>query len=146
LILKEYMSRLASDLGVSEEDVYPADHFDLIGGVGFGGCVFSSYIELNQILTGATSLVAVMLGLLRMSVNQAIEEAIVIAAAIFRSGSQGVVDQAENSHRLKQVIQGLILAEGPPLDVKMYEPSRPISNCRVLVHSSRFPLFGLNLY
>ena len=37
LILKEYMNRLANDLGVSEEDVYPADYFDLIGGVGFGG-------------------------------------------------------------------------------------------------------------
>jgi hypothetical protein len=31
------MSRLASDLGTSEDDVYPADHFDLMGGVGFGG-------------------------------------------------------------------------------------------------------------
>jgi hypothetical protein len=37
LILKEYMSRLANDLGVNEEDVYPADYFDLMGGVGFGG-------------------------------------------------------------------------------------------------------------
>jgi len=31
------MSRLADELGVAEEDVYPADYFDLIGGVGFGG-------------------------------------------------------------------------------------------------------------
>jgi hypothetical protein len=37
LIVKEYMSRLANDLGVEEEDVYPADYFDLMGGVGFGG-------------------------------------------------------------------------------------------------------------
>ncbi len=37
LILKEYMSRLAIDLDVPEEEVYPADYFDLIGGVGFGG-------------------------------------------------------------------------------------------------------------
>jgi hypothetical protein len=37
LILKEYMSRLANDLGVGEEDIYPADYFDLMGGVGFGG-------------------------------------------------------------------------------------------------------------
>jgi hypothetical protein len=37
LILKEYMSRLANDLGVGKEDVYPADHFDLMGGTGFGG-------------------------------------------------------------------------------------------------------------
>lgn len=43
IILKDYMSRLANDLGVDEEDVYPADHFDLMGGVGFGGWVFLSF-------------------------------------------------------------------------------------------------------
>jgi hypothetical protein len=31
------MDRLANDLGVGEEEVYPADYFDLMGGVGFGG-------------------------------------------------------------------------------------------------------------
>jgi len=31
------MSRLANDLGLEEEDVHPADYFDLMGGVGFGG-------------------------------------------------------------------------------------------------------------
>jgi hypothetical protein len=35
LILREYISRLADGLGVTEEGVYPADHFDLMGG--FGG-------------------------------------------------------------------------------------------------------------
>jgi len=33
------MSRLAHDMRVSEDEVYPADYFDLMGGVGFGGCV-----------------------------------------------------------------------------------------------------------
>ena len=37
LILKECMSRLANDLNVAEEDLYPADYFDLMGGVGLGG-------------------------------------------------------------------------------------------------------------
>jgi hypothetical protein len=37
LILKEYMSRLANDLGCNEDEIYPADHFDMMGGVGFGG-------------------------------------------------------------------------------------------------------------
>jgi hypothetical protein len=44
LIVKEYMVRLANDSGIDEGDIYPADHFDLIGGVGFGGYVVS-YIE-----------------------------------------------------------------------------------------------------
>jgi hypothetical protein len=37
LILREYMARLANDSDVAEEDVNPADYFDLMGGVGFGG-------------------------------------------------------------------------------------------------------------
>jgi hypothetical protein len=28
---------MAADLGMTDEDVYPADYFDLMGGVGFGG-------------------------------------------------------------------------------------------------------------
>jgi hypothetical protein len=43
LIIKEYMIRLASDLSIDEGDVYPAEYFDLMGGVGFGGHVFSRY-------------------------------------------------------------------------------------------------------
>lgn len=41
LILKEFMGRMASDLQISEDDVYPADYFDLMGGVGLGGYVNS---------------------------------------------------------------------------------------------------------
>ena len=37
LILREYMVRLANDQDVAEEDIYPADYFDMMGGVGFGG-------------------------------------------------------------------------------------------------------------
>jgi hypothetical protein len=37
LILKEYISRLAHDLNMAEKDLCPADYFDLMGGVGFGG-------------------------------------------------------------------------------------------------------------
>jgi hypothetical protein len=82
----------------------------------------------------ALRLVAVMLGLLRMSVSQAIEELVTIASSVFRNATQQVVDQSENSHRLRQVIEGLIIAEGLPLDAKMYEPNRSISRCRVSVH------------
>jgi hypothetical protein len=37
LMLKEFMARLAFDLNVEVDEVYPADHVDLMGGVGFGG-------------------------------------------------------------------------------------------------------------
>ena len=40
LILKDYISRLSADLDVVEDGLCPADYFDLIGGVGFGGCAY----------------------------------------------------------------------------------------------------------
>jgi hypothetical protein len=46
LILKEYASRLATDLGISEDDVYLADYFDLMGGVGFGGYASHSVVRI----------------------------------------------------------------------------------------------------
>jgi len=39
LIVKQYMNRIAADLGIIEDEVCVADYFDLIGGVGFGGYV-----------------------------------------------------------------------------------------------------------
>lgn len=43
--MKEYMARLAEDLEVDESDIYPADHFDLMGGIGFGGyaCLLGAF-------------------------------------------------------------------------------------------------------
>jgi len=36
LILKECMNRLEYELDVEENTLYPADHFDLFGAVGYG--------------------------------------------------------------------------------------------------------------
>ena len=33
------MTRMANDLGIDEYDLFPADYFELMGGVGFGGYV-----------------------------------------------------------------------------------------------------------
>jgi hypothetical protein len=37
--MREIMNRLRFDLGNNEQEVYPADYFDLMGGVGFGAYV-----------------------------------------------------------------------------------------------------------
>jgi len=39
LIMKDYMNRMAFDLNLDPEGLCPADYFDLMGGVGFGGYV-----------------------------------------------------------------------------------------------------------
>jgi hypothetical protein len=72
-----------------------------------------------------------MLGLLRMNVDQAIEEVVVTASALFRKGPQDIPDREENSIRLKQVVEGMIKARELSLDTKMYEPNRPQGKCRV---------------
>jgi hypothetical protein len=41
VILDEYMSQISHQKGTSKNDQHPADHFDLIGGVGFGAYVVS---------------------------------------------------------------------------------------------------------
>jgi len=33
------MTRLAYEMDVEADELQPADYFDLMGGVGFGGCV-----------------------------------------------------------------------------------------------------------
>jgi hypothetical protein len=35
--MKEVMNRLKYDLGIMTTNIYPADHFEMMGGVGFGG-------------------------------------------------------------------------------------------------------------
>ena len=85
-------------------------------------------------LSQATRLVAVMLGLLRMKVDQAIDELLAIAPAVFRNAPQGTIDRDENSRRLKLAVEGMIEAEEVSLDTKMHEPMRPPGRCKVLVY------------
>ncbi|KIM24435.1 hypothetical protein M408DRAFT_47959, partial [Serendipita vermifera MAFF 305830] len=90
LILREQMSRLASDLQVAEDEVYPADYFDLMGGVGFGG------------------LVAIMLGLLRMNVNEAIDGLLDVTSCVFPDDSSDVIDREANTNNLRGAIEGIL--------------------------------------
>jgi hypothetical protein len=39
VLLDEVMSRIAHDKSIDKKQMYPADYFDLIGGVGFGASV-----------------------------------------------------------------------------------------------------------
>ena len=82
-------------------------------------------------LNSTTRLVAVMLGLLRMNVDQAIDEVVAIASVLFRKGSQNIIDREANSYRLKQVVEGMIEAAEISLDTRMYEPNRPQGKCKV---------------
>ncbi|KIM22416.1 hypothetical protein M408DRAFT_79080, partial [Serendipita vermifera MAFF 305830] len=65
LILNEYMNRVAANMNKDIGNIYPADYFDIISGIGFGG------------------LISVMLGHFKMSVNEAIDSLVSIATDVF---------------------------------------------------------------
>ncbi|KIM28992.1 hypothetical protein M408DRAFT_329034 [Serendipita vermifera MAFF 305830] len=118
LILKEYMSRLASDLTVAEDDVYPADYFDLMGGVGFGG------------------LVAFMLGYLRMNVNQAIDEVLTLTDLLSFNKSNGDIDREINSNSLKESLENMLQARRIALETKMKDTDSLHQKPKVVLYAA----------
>jgi hypothetical protein len=89
-------------------------------------------IKSSQILThGDCSLVAIILGRLRMNVNDAIDALIAVATAIFPEGSQEVPDPETNSRKLKDAIEDMLQTRGLPINAKMYERNGPQTGCKV---------------
>jgi hypothetical protein len=123
------MVRLASDLGIDEGDIYPADYFDLMGGVGFGGYVVSYTETISHRLY---SLVAILLGHLRMNVDEAIEALLHVALAIF-PGDPTKTDPETRTGRLRESVENLLQTRGIPLDRKMQEKGEEPAGCKVYV-------------
>jgi hypothetical protein len=129
-MLKEYVVRLATDLGVDEGDVYPADYFDLMGGVGFGGCV-SSYIE--TVAYRSFRLVAIFLGYLRMNVDEAIEALQNVALAVFPDSLNPISDLDTCTKQLSESVKSILQSRGIPPDRKMQETGEEFAGCKVYV-------------
>ena len=132
LIVKEYMNRIVVDTGVDEDDIYPADYYDLMGGVGFGGCVWNfslSSLDSDRI----RRLAAIMLGHLRMNVNQAIDALLTIASTIFPGEPKEQHGLKLNAQNLKEAVENMLLVAEVPLDTKMNDQRRPCGNCKVYV-------------
>jgi hypothetical protein len=88
-----------------------------------------------------------MLGLLKMTVDEAIEALITVATAVFAGDSQDVVDQESNSENLKNAIEEVIQIRELPVNTKMYERDRPQTRCKVYVYSHyaiHFPQLDLS--
>lgn len=73
LILKEIMNRVKREHGLSETP-RPCEYFDMIGGTSTGGCVFSDSFLLPCSRGSNISLIALMFGRLRMTVDDAIAQ------------------------------------------------------------------------
>jgi len=131
------MSRLAHDMHVSEDEVYPADYFDLMGGVGFSGCVCRIF-GLSRFLY-SYRLAVVALGLLEMNVNQAVDAVVAVASAVFSEDSEEAIERSERSQNLKAAVEDILQAGNISINAKMYDPNRP-SKCKVFVYSDRLRL------
>jgi hypothetical protein len=124
------MVRLANDLGINEGDVYPADYFDLMGGVGFGGYVVS-YIE--TISYHSYRLVAILLGHLWMNVDEAIDALLNVALAIFPDNPDSETDKDAYTRRLRESVKSIIQTRGIPSDRKMQDTGEESVGCKVYV-------------
>jgi Patatin-like phospholipase len=131
LMIKEYTVRLASDLGIDEKDVYPADYFDLMGGVGFGGYVVL-YTEI--VSYHPCRLVAILLGHLRMTVDEAIEALLDVAAATFPDDSPNFGHETR-TRQLSESVKSILQARGIAPDMKMQDTDENSARCKVYVLS-----------
>lgn len=81
-------------------------------------------------------LVALMLGHLRMNVNEAIDSLLDITSAIFLEGSQDHLDTEKNAKSLKNAVEDMLQTRNIIPATKMNEDTRPPNGCRVYVCSS----------
>ena len=109
-ILDEVMTRLEFEVPSEGVKPFPANHFDLMGGVGFGG------------------LVALLLGRLRMTTGQAEEELAIIGADIFPNAG-GMATREVSTERLRNAIEGMLKRHGHSAEMKLLDTSD--NRCKV---------------
>ncbi|KIM22384.1 hypothetical protein M408DRAFT_290883 [Serendipita vermifera MAFF 305830] len=112
------MSRIAHDFRIDECDVYPADYFDLMGGVGFGG------------------LAALLLGHLKLNMDQAIDTLLNLATAIPSTASNDQTTLEANTKSLQKAVVDAMKGCGIALDVQMYDKSLLPPKCKVVIYAA----------
>ncbi|PVF92936.1 hypothetical protein CPB86DRAFT_809169 [Serendipita vermifera] len=114
VILKEIMSGIAYDQRKDLEDVIPGDYFDFIGGTGFG-----AYI-------------AVMLGILRMNLDDIIDGLLALADSLF---SQDVPETPQTPamylQTVKDAITDMLQRHGIDPDIKLNDERLRSSRSKV---------------
>lgn len=82
LLLQQIFIALENEVG---HTVHPYQYFDLIGGTSTGGCVCpSSVYFLSSTYSSSHSLIAIMLGRLRMTIDEAIDMYKTFSPTIFK--------------------------------------------------------------
>jgi hypothetical protein len=109
-ILDEVMIRMAFGSDVERGELFPADYFDLMGGVGFGG------------------LVALLLGRLRMTTSRAMEELATIGTETFTRGEDMVTTEVTMT-RLRSALERMLQRNGHSTETKLRDGTE--NRCKV---------------
>jgi hypothetical protein len=74
-----------------------------------------------------------LIGHLRMNLNEAVDTVLEVASAVFLEEPQQTIDRDSNSKELKKAVEGILEARNIPLNTKMNDPQRPPAKCKVYV-------------
>jgi hypothetical protein len=89
------------------------------------------HVIQSRKLTNDGSLVAVMLGHLRMNVEEAIDGLITVATTVFPEGSQDIPEPETNSTNLKGAIEEILQTKEITVNAKMHARDGPQNRCKV---------------
>ncbi|KIM30321.1 hypothetical protein M408DRAFT_324460 [Serendipita vermifera MAFF 305830] len=104
-----------------------------MGGVGFGGWVpCDNVIASNAV----SSLVAIILGLLRMNIDEAIDALIDITSSIFPDASMETIDQESNTKNLREAVESMLQARNISPTSKMNDEAREKTRCKVVLYTA----------
>ncbi|KIM20749.1 hypothetical protein M408DRAFT_123984 [Serendipita vermifera MAFF 305830] len=117
-ILQEIMGRSFYDPSNDGEEPCPADSWDMMGGVGFGG------------------LSALLLGCLRLSIEDAMEELAAIGTAIFTQRVEDIVTPDSNLAKLREAVEDLLKRHKYPIDIKLKDQRFRNGRCKVVVFAA----------
>ncbi|PVF92101.1 hypothetical protein CPB86DRAFT_769840 [Serendipita vermifera] len=109
------MRRVEYDLDAEQDTLYPADYFDLMGGVGFGG------------------LAALLLGRLHLTPDEALAELVTIGQAIFLDKSLDTITPKEYLMRLRLSIERVLVRRQIPVNIRLYEEESMNRSCKVVL-------------
>jgi len=121
--MQTIMHRLRFEKYPNEPDrvMFPCEHLDMIGGSDTGG-----YVSLNLILSPfmmRSSLIAIMLAKLRMSIDEATEEFYTISELVYNDAA---ITPAERSARLRACMEDLMKRKALPIDLKLTDSTEGI--------------------
>ena len=84
-----------------------------------------------QPLTEIIRLVSIMLGHIRMSLNEAIDALLTIAIAVFPERLDEEPDLSLNAKNLKEAVENMLQVANVPLDTKMNDQRQSTGKCKV---------------